>query len=144
MLLEAAAAFEDTAAAPEASPEIHVSLWDTLSIELQELIVTFVRKHCAHERQALNQDQKHYVHLDNSWNQTRYRGPIKSETAKSLLRNKIKKCFYAYYQTMSGRTKRFYSGRKLAEVENSLERAKYLSDRYPLGVDFTCRKRIEF
>ena len=38
-------------AAPEASKEIYVSLWDKLSIELQEVIVTFVRKQCARERQ---------------------------------------------------------------------------------------------
>ena len=38
-------------AAPEASEEIYVSLWDKLSIELQEVIVTFVRKQCAPERQ---------------------------------------------------------------------------------------------
>ena len=61
---ETAAASEDSAAAPEANPEIQVSLWDTLPIELKEPIVTFVRKHCAHERQA-----------------------------KSLLSNKIKTCF---------------------------------------------------
>ena len=45
---------------------------------------------------------------------------------------------------MSGRTKRFYLGRKLAEAETSLERAKEVCDRYPLEVDFVCRKRIEF
>lgn len=30
-------------AAPEASEEIYVSLWDKLSIELQEVVVTFVK-----------------------------------------------------------------------------------------------------
>ena len=38
-------------AAPEASEEIYVSLWDKLPIELQEVIVTFVRKQCARKRQ---------------------------------------------------------------------------------------------
>ena len=33
---------------------------------------------------------------------------------------------------------------ELAEAEKSLERAKEVCDRYPLGVDFVCRKRIEF
>ena len=38
-------------AAPEASEEIYVSLLDKLPIELQEVIVTFVRKQCARKRQ---------------------------------------------------------------------------------------------
>ena len=38
-------------AAPEASEETFVSLWDKLPIELQEVIVTFVRKQCAREHQ---------------------------------------------------------------------------------------------
>ena len=38
-------------AAPEASEEIYVSLWDKLPIELQEVIVTFVRKQRARKRQ---------------------------------------------------------------------------------------------
>ena len=38
-------------AAPEASEEIYVSLWDKLPIKLQEVIVTFVRKPCAREHQ---------------------------------------------------------------------------------------------
>lgn len=37
--------------APEASEETYVSLWDKLPIELQEVIVTFVWKQCARERQ---------------------------------------------------------------------------------------------
>ena len=37
--------------APEASKEIYVSLWDKLPIKLKEVIVTFVRKQCARERQ---------------------------------------------------------------------------------------------
>ena len=40
-------------AAPEASEEIYVSLWDKLPIELHKVIVTFVRKQCARKRQQL-------------------------------------------------------------------------------------------
>jgi len=43
-LAETANALEDHAAAPEASQEIQVSLRDTLPIEPQNLIVTFVKK----------------------------------------------------------------------------------------------------
>ena len=93
VLAETIAALEDSAATPEASQEIHVSLWDTIPIELEELIVVFVRKQCARESQALKQELKQYVYLYNTWNETRYRGPIKSETAKSLLSNKTKRCF---------------------------------------------------
>lgn len=60
-------------AAPEASEEIYVSLWDKLPIELQEVIVTFVRKQRARKRQQLNQEVKHYVYLYNSWNGTLFR-----------------------------------------------------------------------
>ena len=70
-----------------------MSLRDTLPIALQELEVTFVRKQCARKHQALNQELNHYVYLYISWKETRYRGPIKSETAKSLLSNKIKTYF---------------------------------------------------
>ena len=78
-----------------------MSLWDYLPGEIQELIFLFVRKECARERRELNQEVKHYVHLYDSWNETVYRGPIKSQTCKSLLNNKIRTHFYAYYQTMT-------------------------------------------
>ena len=84
----------------------------------------FVRKECARERRELNQEVKHYVHLYDSWNETVYRGPIKSQTSKSLLNNEIRTHFYAYYQTMTGRTKKIYLGRKLAKVTNILNGQK--------------------
>ena len=113
-----------------------VSLWDYLPGEIQELIYIFVRKECARERRKLNQELKDYVHLYASWNETVYRGPIKSQTGKSVINNKIRTHFYAYYQTMTGRTKKFYLGRKLAKADQYLEWAKDFCHRFPLGVDF--------
>ena len=96
----------------------------------------FVRKECVRERSELNQELKHYVHLYASWNETVYRGPIKSQTGKSALNNKIRTHFYAYLQTMTGRTENFCLGRKLAKANQYLERAKDFCNRFPLGTDF--------
>ena len=113
-----------------------MSLWDYLSGKIQELIFMFVRKECAREHRELNQELKHYVHLYVSWNETVYRGPIKSQTGKSVLNNKIHTNFYAYYQTMTGRTEKFYLGRKLAKADQYLEWAKDVCNLFPLGTDF--------
>jgi len=51
-LAESANALEDGAAAPEATQEIQVSLRDTLPIELQKLIVTFVKKKTVRSRES--------------------------------------------------------------------------------------------
>ena len=113
-----------------------MSLWDKLAIKLQEVIVMFVRKQCAREHRQLNQQVKHFVNPYNSLNETLCRGPIKSETTKSLLSNRTRTHFYACYQTVCGRTKRFYLGRKLAKAEKSLECAKDFCNWFPLGIDF--------
>ena len=76
------------------------------------------------------------MHVYNNWNKPLYRGPVKSDTRKSIFSNKIITSFYAYYSTMSGRTKRFYLGQNLAKADQYLERAKMLCHRYPLGIDF--------
>lgn len=113
---------------------------------IEELIFLFVGKECARERRELNQEVKHYVHLYASWNETGNRGPIKSQTSKSLLNNKIRTHFYAYYQTMTGRTKNFYLGRKLAKADQYLERAKDFCNRFPLGMALISfyRKQINY
>ena len=113
-----------------------VTLQNYLLGEIQELIYMFVRKECARERRELNPKVKHQVHLYNSWNETMYHGPIKSQTSKSLLYNKICTHFYDHYQTMTGRTKKCYFGRTLAKADQYLERAKDFFNRFPLGIDF--------
>lgn len=109
---------------------------DYLPGKIQELIYMFVRKECTPKRRELNQEMKHYVHLYTSWNETVYQGPIKSQMGKSLLNNKIHTHFYAYYQTMTGRTKKFCLRRKLTKADQYLEWAKDFCNRFPLGVDF--------